>query len=93
MRNRRVAVDGKLLDLDSCQELYSDGTFHGSRGVRLLRTEKGTLIWESWTNWQGEDDSYTIISTDEAVAQLAECAHPDRVAEAMEALGVELQEL
>jgi len=93
MRNGPVAVDGKILNLDICEELYSDGSFRGSRGVRLLRTEKGTLIWESWTNWQGEDDSYNIITVDEAIAQLAECAHPDRVAKAMDALGVELEEL
>lgn len=50
MRDGIVYVDGKRLDLDACEELYGDGKFHGSRGVHLLRSKKGTLVWESWSN-------------------------------------------
>jgi len=92
MGDRIVVVNGKRINLSKCAVLYSDGTFHGSRGVRLLRTPKGTLVWETWSNWQGEDDHYQIISLERALKRLQRQCHPDRVARAIERLGVELPE-
>lgn len=92
MRNGTVIVAGKRVDLSKAEIIYNDGCFRGSRGVTLYRTPKGTLVWEQWTNWQGEDDSYEILSPEEALERLQGCHHPDRVAKAVEALGIELEE-
>lgn len=92
MRNGTVIVAGKRVDLSNCETLYEDGRFRGSRGVSLLRTPKGTLVWERWTNWQGEDDRYEILTPEEALERLQGCHHPDRVARAIEELGIKLEE-
>ncbi|HJW88996.1 MAG TPA: hypothetical protein VJ565_05890 [Dehalococcoidia bacterium] len=92
MRQGTVIVQGKRVNLSTATSLYADGRFRGSRGVTLYRTGKGTLVLEEWTNWQGEDDQYSILSPEEALAWLQLQKHPDRVASAIEELEIELEE-
>lgn len=93
MRRGTVIVQSKKINLEAASRIYEDGRFRGSRGVTLYRTARGTLVLEEWTNWQGEDDHYCILSPEEAVAWLQRQRHPDRVAQAIEALGIEMEEV
>lgn len=92
MRSGIVFVQGKKVNLDTAETLYSDGSFRGSRGVTLFRTKKGNLVWLAWTNWQGEDDEYKFVSPQEAKEKLGNHAHPHRVADAIQQLGIPVEE-
>ena len=78
-----VVIDSKKVNLDTIEELYGDGRFRGSRGVSLNVTEKGNLVWEAWTNWQGESDSYRFVTADEAKELLEQHPHPERAGRAI----------
>lgn len=86
MRKGTIVVANKRIDLSKAETLYEDGR------RTLFRTPKGTLVWEQWTNWQGEDDSYSILTLEEAMKHLLECHHHNRMAKAIEALKIDLEE-
>lgn len=92
MRSGKVIVGGKLVDLDACEQIYADGRFRGSRGVTLFRTAKGNLVWLDWTNWQGEEDKFRFVTTEEAVDLLLQQRHVQRATQAILDLGVKLPE-
>lgn len=92
MRRGKVVVDGKIVNLTEAEVLYADGRFRGSRGVTLYRTPKASLVWSNWSNCQGEDDTYEMVSPAMALELLQHQRHPERVAKAIEELGLMLEE-
>lgn len=86
-----IVIEGKKVNLDTCETIYYDGSF-SSRGVALYKTSKGNLVWCRWTKWQGEHDKWSFVTPEEAKELLIEQEHPGRVARALQAIGVELEE-
>lgn len=84
---KKIILGKKLIDLDKCQRIYSDGAF-SSRGVDVYCTKKKTLIAVPWSRWQGEDPRPYILE----VKDFLEFRHDYRVLKALEVAGIELAE-
>ena len=78
---RQIIDGGGWLDLDTAKrfkgDTYWDGNNHCSVNTRsqwehetLYRTQRGTFVLHSASDWQGSRDNWTRLSVDEAVAWL-----------------------
>ena len=78
---RQIIDGGGWLDLDTAkkfkEDTYWDGNNHCSVNTRsqwsqqtLYRTKSGTYVVYETSRWQGSHDTWTRLSTDEAVEWL-----------------------
>jgi hypothetical protein len=58
-----------------------EGVNPPDRGTGIYRTAQGRWVFERWTNWQGEKNTYEYISAEQAHDWLLANHHDDAVAE------------
>ena len=99
---RRQIIGGGWLDLDTARQFAEKQRFDGRNYISvntgsqwehetLYRTTRGTFVLHSRSDWQGSRDTWTRLSTDEAVAWLLRNDHePDSPAELAIAAALEV---
>ena len=82
-----IRLDWKFYDTEKWKLIYSNGR-HSDRGVDIYQTTLKTLVAVPWSKWQGEDPAPYLITTQDLKA----LPHADRVAEALEKMGIDYLE-
>lgn len=69
MKNIKFTTDGKRFDYNAAEKLggVSDVRRDDTRGQTLYKSASGNYLLLSWSRWQGEGDSWDVISREEAL--------------------------
>lgn len=96
--------DGSVVNTDKAKNFWKEATNWDGRNhisvptgsqwqhERLYQSTKDRFYINSWSNWQGSEDTYRYVSEAEAVTWLLQNGHDESIPESLKALVADVEE-